>query len=186
MRWFPCVGVQLLESAFKKETVGLVTREQFVEKVSLVHAFLSTWRVWTCLANQILAGQVFHIFIARGLFQYLRLSLLRNNLLMIRICTKCALFESHVYFYRILALQFSCFLCIRTLGWICRDLHLDNLCCDMCARFSESQFANETWRGGEGEAGKTRFRVLSCTYASWRERVMVACKDFLSRYCLNE
>lgn len=33
-----CFHPQLLESAFKKETVGLVTREQFVEKVN----FLST------------------------------------------------------------------------------------------------------------------------------------------------
>lgn len=32
--------MQLLESAFKKETVGLVTREQFVEKVRLFHTFL--------------------------------------------------------------------------------------------------------------------------------------------------
>lgn len=31
--------IQLLESAFKKETVGLVTREQFVEKVKLLYIF---------------------------------------------------------------------------------------------------------------------------------------------------
>lgn len=36
-RWFGLLAVmQLLESAFKKETVGLVTREQFVEKVRVV------------------------------------------------------------------------------------------------------------------------------------------------------
>lgn len=33
LHYFVFVDVQLLESAFKKETVGLVTREQFVEKV---------------------------------------------------------------------------------------------------------------------------------------------------------
>jgi hypothetical protein len=32
----PFVVVQVLESAFKKETVGLVTRGQFVEKVKLI------------------------------------------------------------------------------------------------------------------------------------------------------
>lgn len=31
-----CFHPQLLESAFKKETVGLVTREQFVEKVNFL------------------------------------------------------------------------------------------------------------------------------------------------------
>jgi len=40
--------VQLLESAFKKETVGLVTREQFVEKVRLV------WWSLNFLARQFL------------------------------------------------------------------------------------------------------------------------------------
>lgn len=51
--------MQLLESAFKKNTVGFVIREQFVEKVRAVYTFLAIWWGLDFFTSSISATQVF-------------------------------------------------------------------------------------------------------------------------------